>query len=60
MSRHESLVRFRHIPDHAREAVAMAGKTRADLEVEGEMNLTSVSALRSHRAWPPVQPRPLT
>jgi hypothetical protein len=35
MSRHESLVRFHHIPDHAREAVAMvAGKARADPGVE--------------------------
>jgi hypothetical protein len=32
MSRHESLVRFRHILDHGREAM-IAGKTRANLDV---------------------------
>ena len=46
MSRHESLVRFRHILDHAREAVAMvAGKTRADLDVDRKMNLALVRLL---------------
>jgi uncharacterized protein with HEPN domain len=33
MSRHETLLRLRHMYDHAREAVQMAeGKTRADLD----------------------------
>jgi uncharacterized protein with HEPN domain len=46
MSRHESLVRFRHILDHAREAVAMvAGKTRADLDIDRKMNLALVRLL---------------
>lgn len=33
MSRHDDLVRFRHMLDHSREAVALLhGKTRADLK----------------------------
>jgi uncharacterized protein with HEPN domain len=46
MSRHDSLVRFRHVLDHAREAVAMvAGKTRADLDIDRKMNLALVRLL---------------
>ena len=40
MSRHDSLVRFRHILDQPRGAVAMiAGKTRQDLDIDRKMNL---------------------
>jgi hypothetical protein len=43
MSRHESLVRLRHMLDHAREAVAMAaGKTRDDLDTDRKLNLALV------------------
>jgi uncharacterized protein with HEPN domain len=40
MSRHESLVRLRHMLDHAREAVAMVtGKRREDLDADRKLNL---------------------
>ena len=46
MSRHESLVRLRHMLDHAREAVAMAvGKTRKDLDTDRKLNLALVRLL---------------
>jgi uncharacterized protein with HEPN domain len=46
MSRHESLVRLRHMLDHAREAIAMAdGKTRADLDADRKLNLALVRLL---------------
>jgi uncharacterized protein with HEPN domain len=46
MSRHESLVRLRHMLDHAREAVAMAaGKTRDDLDTDRKLNLALVRLL---------------
>ena len=46
MSRHESLVRLRHMLDHSREAVAMtAGKTRDDLESDRILNLALVRLL---------------
>jgi len=46
MSRHESLVRLRHMLDHAREAVAMAtGKTREDLDTDRKLNLALVRLL---------------
>lgn len=46
MSHHESLVRLRHMLDHAREAVAMAaGKRRADLDSDRKLNLALVRLL---------------
>ena len=43
MSRHEMVVRFRHILDHAREAVAMVeDRTRADLDTDRQLNLSLV------------------
>lgn len=46
MSRHESLVRLRHMLDHSREAVAMvAGKTREDLDADRKLNLALVRLL---------------
>jgi uncharacterized protein with HEPN domain len=46
MSRHESLVRLRHMLDHAREAVAMAqGKIRDDLDADRQLNLSLVRLL---------------
>jgi uncharacterized protein with HEPN domain len=46
MSRHESMVRLRHMLDHAREAVAMAkGKTRDDLHTDRMLNLALVRLL---------------
>ena len=46
MSRHESLVRLRHMLDHAREAVAMADrKTRDDLHTDRKLNLALVRLL---------------
>ena len=46
MSHRESLVRFRHILDHAREAVSMASsKTREDLDSDRKLNLALVRLL---------------
>jgi uncharacterized protein with HEPN domain len=46
MSHDESLVRLRHMRDHAREAVAMAtGKTRNDLDTDRKLNLALVRLL---------------
>lgn len=46
MSRPKSAVRLRHMLDHAREAVAMvAGKTRADLDTNRQLNLSLVRLL---------------
>lgn len=46
MSRHETVVRFRHMLDHAREAVAMAqGKTRADFASNRQLKLALVRLL---------------
>ena len=46
MSRHENVVQLRHMLDHAREAVSMAeGKTRVDLEMERQLNLSLVRLL---------------
>jgi uncharacterized protein with HEPN domain len=46
MPRHEALVRFRNMLDHAREAVTMtAGKTRADLDRDRKLNLALVRLL---------------
>lgn len=46
MSRHESLVRLRHMLDYAREAVAMAaGKTRDELYTDRMLNLALVRLL---------------
>lgn len=43
MTRHDDIVRLRHMLDHAREAVAMvAGKERADLESERMLELALV------------------
>ncbi|MFZ0889667.1 MAG: DUF86 domain-containing protein [Candidatus Binataceae bacterium] len=46
MPHHESLVRLRHMLDHAREAVAMvSGKTRGDLDTDRKLNLALVRLL---------------
>jgi uncharacterized protein with HEPN domain len=46
MSRHETMVRLRHMLDHAREAVAMAaGKRRSDLDTDRKLNLALVRLL---------------
>ncbi|MGH7842109.1 MAG: HepT-like ribonuclease domain-containing protein [Candidatus Binataceae bacterium] len=46
MSRHEGLVRFRHMLDHAREAVSMvSGKTRRVLDTDRKLNLALVRLL---------------
>ena len=43
MSRHDPMVRVRHMLDHAREAVEMVrGKTRADLDANRQLNLALV------------------
>lgn len=43
MTRHDDIVRLRHMLDHAREAVAMlAGKERADLQSERMLELALV------------------
>ena len=43
MSRHNPMVRVRHMLDHAREAVEMVkGKTRADLDADRQLNLSLV------------------
>jgi len=43
MSRHDPMVRVRHMLDHAREAVEMVrGKTRADLDADRQLNLALV------------------
>ena len=40
MTRHDPLVRVRHMLDHAREAVEMArGSTRADLDTQRQLSL---------------------
>ena len=60
MSRDESLVRFRHILDHAREAVAMVeGTTRANLDVDRKMNLALVRFSGVSRHGRCARPRPL-
>ncbi len=46
MSSHESSVRFRHMLDHAREAVSMAaGKSRDDIHNDRMLNLALVRLL---------------
>ena len=46
MSRHEDAVRFRHMLDRARQAVAMVrGRTRADLDTDLQLNLSLVRLL---------------
>ena len=46
MSRNESLVRLRHMLEHAREATGMArGRTRADLDGDRQLNLALVRLL---------------
>ena len=46
MSAPRSLVRLRHMLDHAREAVAMVrGRTRADLDADRPLNLALVRLL---------------
>ena len=43
MTRHDDIVRLRHMLDHAREAVAMVeGKKRADLQTERMLELALV------------------
>ena len=51
MSLHESLVRLRHMLDHAREAVAMAsGRSRDDLDNDRKLNLALVRLLEEQRS----------
>ncbi len=46
MSRHENVVRLRHMLDHAREAFEMvAGKARKDLDADRKLNLALVRLL---------------
>ena len=46
MTRHDTVVRLRHMLDHAREAVVMArGRTRADLDTDRQLNLSLVRLL---------------
>jgi len=46
MSRHEILVRLRHMLDHAKEAAAMAqGRTHHDLNTDRQFNLALVHLL---------------
>lgn len=46
MSRREGRVRLRHMLDHAREAVALAGgKARGDLDADRQLNLALVRLL---------------
>lgn len=46
MSRHEMVVRFRHMLGYAREAVAMVeDRTRADLDTDRQFNLALVRLL---------------
>jgi uncharacterized protein with HEPN domain len=41
MSQHNTVVSLRHMLDHATEALTMAqGKTRADLDLERQLNLS--------------------
>ena len=43
MSRHDPMVRVRHMLDHAREAVEMVrGRSRADLDLDRQLNLALV------------------
>ena len=43
MTRHDPLVRVRHMLDHAREAVAMVrARSRADLDADRQLNLALV------------------
>lgn len=46
MTRHDSLIRVRHMLDHAHEAAAMAaGRTRGDLDADRQFNLAPVRLL---------------
>ena len=46
MTRHNPIVRLRHMLDHAREALEMArGRTRADLDTDRQLNLSLVRLL---------------
>lgn len=46
MTRHDAVVRIRHMLDHAQEAVAMThGRTRADLDRDRQLNLALVRLL---------------
>jgi len=46
MSRHDPLIRLRHMLDHAREAVVMVrNKTRGDLDKDRQLNLALVRLL---------------
>jgi uncharacterized protein with HEPN domain len=46
MSTLDPFIRYRHMLDHAREAVALAqGKTRSDLDVDRMLNLALVRLL---------------
>ena len=43
MTRHDPLMRVRHMLDHAREALAMVhGRSRADLDADRQLNLALV------------------
>lgn len=46
MSRHKTIVRLRHMLDHAKEAIIMVKeKTRADLDTDRKLNLALVRLL---------------
>ena len=46
MTRHDPMVRVRHMLDHAREAVEMVrGRTRGDLDTDRQLNLALVRLL---------------
>lgn len=46
MTRHDPVIRIRHMLDHAREAATMAvGRSRADLDSDRQLNLSLVRLL---------------
>ncbi len=61
MTRHDPMVRVRHMLDHAREAVEMArGRSREDLDRDRQFNLAMVRLVEvigeaARRVGPPVR-----
>ena len=59
MSRHDPLVRVRHMLDHAREAVAMVrNRSRTDLDTDRMLNLALVRLMEivgEAAAWVPAE-----
>jgi uncharacterized protein with HEPN domain len=46
MSKHDPFIRYRHMLDHAKEAISLArGKTRSDLDADRMLNLALVRLL---------------